>query len=108
MPPSVACALVETSTGKPQAVRLQLRVEVVEHQAGLDRRGAIRSASTSRTRAQVLAVVDDQRGAGRLAALAGAGAARQHRHVQVARDVDGDGDVARRVRGTNTPTGMTW
>ena len=42
-----------------------------------------------------------------LAALAGAGAARQHRHVQIARDGDGGGDVPRRA-GTKTPTGMIW
>jgi hypothetical protein len=37
---------------------------------------------------EILAVVDHQRGAGGLAALAGAAAARQHWHLQVARDVE--------------------
>jgi len=48
--------------------------------------------------AQVLGGVDDQRRAGRLAALARAGAARQHRHGELAGDIERDGDVAIALR----------
>ena len=43
-----------------------------------------------------------------LAALAGAAAARQIGHLQVAADVQGELDVFARRFGTNTPTGMIW
>ncbi|KWT97635.1 hypothetical protein APY03_1331 [Variovorax sp. WDL1] len=82
---------------EPQAVRLELRVEVVQHQARLDGDAALRHVELEHA-PHVLAVVDHQRRAGGLAALAGAAAARQHRHLQVARDVDGGGDVALGLR----------
>ena len=40
MPPNVAWALVETSTGKPQPVLFELRVELVQDDTGLDDRRA--------------------------------------------------------------------
>ena len=82
---------------EPEAERLQLRVEVVEDEARLDRRDAALGVDGDDV-AQVLGGVDDQRRAGRLAALARAGAARQHRHGELARDLEGDRDVAVALR----------
>jgi hypothetical protein len=87
-------------------VRLQLRVQVVQHHAGLHRGGALLGVEVT-ARAQVLAVVDHQRRAGGLAALAGAAAARQH-GTPARGDVQRGGHVGSGVRGTNTPTGMIW
>ena len=78
MPPSVACALVETSTGNHSPCGRSCAFSVIEHDAGLhDRRAS--PASTAMTLVQVLGVVDDQRRADRLAALRAARAARQNR-----------------------------
>ena len=107
MPPSVACALVDTSTGNHRPCGFSCAFSCVEDEAGLDL-GGPRLRVEREQLAQVLAAVDDQRRAGRLAALAGAGAARQHRHAEVAGDVDRGGDVVLALRGTNTPTGITW
>ena len=78
---------------KPEAVRLQLRVQRVEHDAGLDLDGHRRPRRTRSTLRRCL-----------LASITSAApvvwphcevprAARQHRHLQVARDVDRGGDV---------------
>jgi len=78
---------------KPQAVRLQLGIQVIEYQPGFDLRRALRHIDVEHL-SKMLGGVDHQGRAGGLAALAGASAARQDRHLQVARDVDGEGDVA--------------
>jgi hypothetical protein len=78
---------------------------VVQHDAGLDRRVALRRRLEHV--AHVLGEVDHQAGADGLAALAGAAAARHDRHLQVAADVERQPHVLA-ARGTNTPTGSTW
>jgi hypothetical protein len=73
-------------------VRPQRRVELVEDDAGLDgcrHRVAIEIDQSS----QVLAVVDDERRADRLAALRAAGAARKNRNAKLAADRHCRGDV---------------
>ncbi len=76
----------------PQAELLEPGVEVVQHQAGLDLgRACIRVHREDV--AQMLAVVDHQGRARGLPALAGAAAARQHGHLQLAGDLQGRGDV---------------
>ena len=88
MPPSVACADVLTSTGNHSPCGLSHAFSCVEHDARLDghrQRVACRSRDDA---VQVLAVIDDQRRADRLPALRAAGAARQHRHAELAADVD--------------------
>ena len=106
MPPSVAWALVETSTGNHRPCGFSSRVEVRRARGRARPRPCVASASTSSTLAQVLARVDDQRRAGRLAALAGAGAARQQRRAELAGDVDRGGDVVARRAARSTPTGI--
>ena len=76
---------------------LQLGIEMVEHQPGLDHHRAAFDIQRADV-AEILAVVDHQRGAGGLAALAGAAAARQHWHLQVAHDVERRGDIALALR----------
>jgi hypothetical protein len=73
-------------------VRPEPRVELVEHDAGLDRDfGAV--LVETHDLAQILGDIDDQRVAHRLAALRGAGAARQDGGLGVARHVDDQGEV---------------
>ena len=84
MPPIVACADVETSTGYQRPSGFKRRVQLVEHDAGLDPGGAALGVDLEHA-VQVLAGVDDERGADRLAALRRAGAARQDRHAGVRR-----------------------
>ena len=76
-------------------MRLQLGVQVIEDETGLDRCRPTLDVDVEHA-AKVLGVVDDQGGADRLAALTGSGAARQHRHLQLARNVDRRGDVLAR------------
>ena len=85
MPPIVAREAVETSTGKPQSVRLELTVEVVEHDAGLDDAGSIFDIERQDA-VQVLGRVDDEAAVDGLAALRRAAAARRDRDAFVARD----------------------
>ena len=73
-------------------MRLQLHVERVEDDARLHRRRAGIDIDLEHA-AQVLGGVDDEPGAGRLPALARAGAARQHRHAELACDLERDRDV---------------
>jgi len=77
---------------KPQVVFAEARVQVVEHDARLHLGGEARRVHFQDA-VEVLRAVDDERGAGGLAALAGTGASRQHGYVQVAGDVQRDGDV---------------
>ncbi|MCG3189048.1 MAG: hypothetical protein LKCHEGNO_01291 [Burkholderiaceae bacterium] len=72
---------------EPQAVPRELRVQRVEHEAGLHARGARVDVEREHA-AQVFAAIDHQAGAHGLAALAGARAARQHRHPQFTGDLD--------------------
>jgi hypothetical protein len=73
-------------------VRLELRVQLIEHDPGLDHSGASLQIDVEHA-AQMLGVVDHQRRAGRLSALTGTCAARKHRHLQVARDLDRQRDI---------------
>ena len=76
----------------PEAVRLQPGVELVEHDARLHRDlGAV--LVEAHDLAQVLGDIDDQRLAHRLAALRGAGAARQDGGLGVARHVDDEREI---------------
>jgi hypothetical protein len=76
----------------PEAVRLQPPVELVEHDARLDRHlGAVLVEADDV--AHVLGEIDDQRLAHGLTALRGAGAARQDRCLRVARHVQCDGEI---------------
>ena len=73
----VAREAVETSTGNHSPCGLELPVELVEHDAGLDRAACALSTSSVDDAVQVLGAVDDQRVVDGLAALRGAAAARQ-------------------------------
>jgi len=87
MPPSVRLCRGGDVDRVPQAVRPEPRVQGVEHDARLHRDlGAVLVEADDL--AQVLRHVEDQRLAHRLAALRGAGAARQDRRAGVARDVE--------------------
>ena len=104
MPPIVACAEVDTSTGYHKLVRFELRVEPIQHDAGLHDR-FLRLRVDREHLVEVLRVVDDQRGADGLAALRGAGAARQDRHLLFLRRSASATCAASSVRGTTTPIG---
>jgi len=82
MPPMVAREAVETVDRKPQAVRLELPVEVIEHNAGLDH-AAARGNISSNSRLRYFEQSTDQRGIDRLPGLRGAAAARRHAHALV-------------------------
>ncbi len=97
MPPIVQRAWVDGSTGKEQSVGAQRVVEVAEDEARLHQ-GGPRLGIDVQDAAQVLGAVDHQRAVDRLAALAGAAAARQHRDALVARDRHGRSHVVDRLR----------
>ena len=80
-----------------QPVLAQRGVQMAQHQAGLHQRGA-RVGIDMQDAAQMLRAVDHQRAVHRLAALAGAAAARQHRDAFLARDRQRRGDVADLLR----------
>ena len=107
MPPMVQRAWVEGSTGKNSPCGAQRGVQVAQHDARLDQRGA-RLGIDMQHAAQIFRAIDHQRAVDRLAALAGAAAARQHRHAFLARDRQRRRDVLDASRGTITPTGSTW
>ena len=70
---------------KPQPVRAQPAIELVEHDAGFDR--AAPAGHVERQHMVEMArAVDDQRGIHGLAGLRGAAAARQHAHAFLARE----------------------
>ena len=73
---------------KPQPVRFELPVEVVEHDAGFDRAALALDVEIEDAR-EIFRAIDDQRIADRLSGLRGAAAARQHLHAFGARDLDG-------------------
>ena len=73
--------------GKPQAVLAQLRIQRIEHHAGLHDRLGWRKVDLQHA-VEILGVVDDERFAHRLAALRAAGAARQDRDAFLHRDGD--------------------
>ncbi len=72
---------------KPQAVRLEPAVELVEHDAGLDHAAPAGDVELEDV-VEMFRAVDDQRRVDGLAALRGAAAARQHAHALLARDRD--------------------
>ena len=76
-----------------QPMLAQRRIEMTQHEAGFHQRGA-RLRIDIQDAAQVLRAVDHQRAVHRLAALAGAAAAGQHRDTLLARDRHGCGDIA--------------
>ena len=71
--------------GKPQAARPEPRVELVEHDAGLDGNRPRRLVQRDDA-IEVLAVVDHERRTDGLPALRAAGASRQHGNAQFAAD----------------------
>ena len=73
-------------------MRFQIGVEMIKHHTGFDADGAFLRIKIDNV-SKVFAVVDNQRHAGGLPALACAAAAREHRHLGVARHVDGVLDV---------------
>ena len=75
-----------------KAVRAQEGVQAVEHHARLDRDAPLLRREGGDA-VEVPGGVDDEAGADRLAALGGAGPAREHRHAGVAGDLDGAPDV---------------
>ena len=82
-------------------MRLQVRIEVVKHHAGLDGDRVVRSVEIQHV-AQIFRRVNDECNTGCLAALAGAAAACEHGGLYVAGDVDGSFDVVCRFRNENT------
>ena len=80
-----------------QAVRLQLRVQLVEHDARLDARPALGDVHLEDA-VEVLRGVDDEAGADRLAGLRRAAAARRDRDAVAAGDLDRPDDVLARAR----------
>jgi len=78
-------------------VRSQLPIELVEHDAGLDRDPAAFAVERDHA-VEMSADIDDQGLAHRLAALRRAGAARQHRHALFGGDFDRTDDVLVRAR----------
>ena len=72
---------------KPQAVRFQRAVEIVEHDAGLDHAALVLDIELENS-VEIFRAVDDERLVHRLPALRGAAAARQHRDALLARDRD--------------------
>ena len=77
MPPMVAREDGGDVDRKPQPVRLELAVELVEHDARLDRAACALDVEIEDA-GQVFGAVDHQRGADGLPGLRGAAAARQH------------------------------
>ena len=77
---------------KPEAVRRKPRIELIQHDAGLDG-GRQRFPVEVEHPVEVLAVVDHQRGTDGLATLRTAGASGQHRNAQFAADVERGLDV---------------
>ena len=75
----------------------QRRVQMAQHQPGFHQCRA-RLRIDVQDAAQMLRAVDHQRAVHRLAALAGAAAARQHRDALLARDRQRRGDVADLLR----------
>ena len=99
----VARDAVEISTGKPEAVRLELAVQFVEHDARLDHAAAAGGVDLDQA-VEIFRAVDDQREIDRLPALRGAAAARAvtltpRRAIAIARLTSSI------VRGATTPTG---
>ena len=82
---------------KEQPVLAQRGIQMAQHQAGFHQCRA-RLGIDVQDAAQVLGAVDHQRAVHRLAALAGAAAARQHGHAFLARDRHCRGDVADLLR----------
>ena len=85
---------------KEQAMRLQGGVEMAEHDARLDH-GAAPIGVDLQHVAEIFRAVEDQRSIDRLAALAGAAAARQHRDAALARDRHRGLDILDRARHEN-------
>ena len=85
----------------PQTVLFQGGVQVVQHHARLDFHRAVLDIERQDV-AHMLAVVNDQARAHRLAALAGAAAARHDGHAEVAAQVQRGGHFVHRLRYKNT------
>ena len=79
-------------------MRAQPAIELVEHDAGLDR-AALAGHVERQHMVEILRAVDDQRGVHGLAGLRGAGAARQHAHALLARERERMLGLFHRARG---------
>ena len=97
MPPIVQRACVEGSTGKNIPCWRSAVFRCAQHDARLDQCRA-RLRIDMQHAAQMLRAIDHQRAVHRLAALAGAAAAGQHRNAFLARDRQGGGDVVDLLR----------
>ena len=75
-------------------VLAQEGVQAIEHHAGLDRDAPLLRGEGGDA-VEMPGHVDDEAGADRLAALGGAGPAREYRHTGLSRDLDGAPDVGR-------------
>ena len=85
MPPMVAREDGRDIDRKPQPVRLELPVEIVEHDAGLDRAAGALDVEVEDPR-EIFRAIDDQRFADGLPGLRRSAAARQHRRALAARN----------------------
>ena len=92
---------------KPQAMRLELAVEIVEHDPRLDHAGPVFDVERDDA-VQVLGEIDDDAVIDGLAALRGAAAARGHDPPVVAGRSPAPAALRRWLRGTTTPAGMIW
>ena len=70
---------------KPQTMRLELPIEIIEHNAGLDHATA-RGNVELEEMVEVFRAIDHQRGVDRLAGLRGAATTRRHAHALVPRN----------------------
>ena len=82
---------------EPQAMRFERAVEIVQHDAGLDRAALVFNVDVDDS-IEIFRAVEHQRGIHRLPALRGAAAARQHRDALLARDLDRAGRIVDRAR----------
>ena len=91
---------------EPQAVRLELTVELVQHDARLHH-ARLPGHVERHNLVQMLRAVDDERMVHRLAALRGPAAARQHGHA-LGPAIAIAFSAWAIVRGTTTPNGIIW
>ena len=88
-------------------MRLERAVEIVEHDAGLDRAAPVADVELDDP-VEMLRAVDDQRRVHRLPALRGAAAARQHADTPSSRAIAIARSASAIVRGATTPSGIIW
>ena len=86
---------------EPQTMRLERAIEIIEHDARLDRAAAPRDIEIEDA-VQIFRAVDDQRMVDRLPALRSAAAARQYGHPLLAGERDGALRLRNRARRDDT------